>query len=559
MASKALKLRLGLCCSAVCALSGIAFSQDAVARSTPAQRDVRRTEQLATAVIRGSVFDADTRRPLGRATITGVASALSGERHIISTDSDGQFELRNLPPGRYVLSISRAGYLSTKYGQHHPFEPGEPIDVVDGAVINGISVALLRAGGINGRVSDETGEPMVGARVWALRRSYVGGVRWASAGTVTTNDVGEYTLPDLTPGTYIVMAMSLERWSVAEVAQVRTFAYAQTYFPGTTDITAARRIEMRAGQEVTDADVALMPGRTARISGLASDSRGQPISTVMLVQEILGPAGGATRSIGSASVATDRSFMFSDVAPGEYYLIGSNSREVARVVVVVDGSDIDNIVLTSSRGAAITGQISPASNRPLAMERVSVTAASLSSPKGVAIGGVVEGQSRVLPNGTFRVTTILGPIRLQVNLPQGWIVQSIRQGERDLMGTILDVRLGETLSDVQVIVSDRPAGLEGVLSDSNGAPVSEGTVVVFSSDSRKWFENSWFVTAAQVDKRGRFRVSGLVPGEYFAVGLSYVEVGAWNDREFLETLRSRAQTVTLAEDEARAVELRLMP
>jgi len=36
-------------------------------------------------------------------------------------------------------------------------------------------------------------------------------------------------------------------------------------------------------------------------------------------------------------------------------------------------------------------------------------------------------------------------------------------------------------------------------------------------------------------------------GEYLAIALDYVEDGAWNDPEYLESLRRDASTVTLAE------------
>src|SRR5437764_1490177 len=88
-----------------------------LAAQTPSQpaRDTR-PAAAGSAVIRGQVVAGDTGRPLGLATITARAPELPESRSI-STNSEGRYELRDLPAGRYTLSVSRTGYLSLAYGQ----------------------------------------------------------------------------------------------------------------------------------------------------------------------------------------------------------------------------------------------------------------------------------------------------------------------------------------------------------------------------------------------------------------------------------------------------------
>jgi hypothetical protein len=71
-------------------------------------------------------------------------------------------------------------------------------------------------------------------------------------------------------------------------------------------------------------------------------------------------------------------------------------------------------------------------------------------------------------------------------------------------------------------------------------------VILFAADASKWYEGSRFVRATRPDQRGRYRIRGLLPGDYLAVALDYVEDGIWNDPDYLESLRRHAQKVALA-------------
>jgi carboxypeptidase family protein len=99
--------------------------------------------------------------------------------------------------------------------------------------------------------------------------------------------------------------------------------------------------------------------------------------------------------------------------------------------------------------------------------------------------------------------------------------------------------------------------VSGVLTDTNGAPLADGTVIVFSTESDKWSDASRFVRSARPDQQGKYQIKGLPPGEYLALAIDYVQDGMWNDPEYLESLRGRAQHFTLGETETRTVGLKL--
>ena len=71
-------------------------------RTGPA-RDPRE-QQTGTSVIRGRVVAADTGTPIRRAQVRAMAGELR-ESRIATTDAEGRFELKELPAGRWDLTI----------------------------------------------------------------------------------------------------------------------------------------------------------------------------------------------------------------------------------------------------------------------------------------------------------------------------------------------------------------------------------------------------------------------------------------------------------------------
>jgi hypothetical protein len=78
---------------------------------------------------------------------------------------------------------------------------------------------------------------------------------------------------------------------------------------------------------------------------------------------------------------------------------------------------------------------------------------------------------------------------------------------------------------------------------------------VFAADSGKWREESRMIRSARPDQNGRYEIRGLPPGEYLGIALDYVRENQWNDPEFLEEIRARAEKFSLNESETRQLDL----
>jgi hypothetical protein len=93
---------------------------------------------------------------------------------------------------------------------------------------------------------------------------------------------------------------------------------------------------------------------------------------------------------------------------------------------------------------------------------------------------------------------------------------------------------------------------------SRGELAKDYTAVVFAQDKEKWIGNSRYQSAGRPDQDGRFKITGLPPGEYYVVAVDRLEQGQSGDPDFLERARSRAVSLTLREGETKTLELSLI-
>ena len=562
-----------------------------------------RQPKTGTGRLRGRAVTAETGAPVRRGIIR-ISGPDIGSKTAM-TDADGRYEFRDLPAGRFNLSASKAGYVTIQYGQTRPFEQGKPIDLAEGQAIDKADFLMPRGGVISGRVVDEFGDPMSEAMVMAMRSVWSGGRRrlQPTGRSATTNDLGQFRIYGLSPGDYYVsgtMRGSSEMMAV-EMAMASAFGgggsggpvgsnpssgYAPTYFPGTANGAEAQKVAVAAGQEAPNTDFALLPVRLARISGIVLGSDGKPVQgAIITAQPKNMEAAGLMVGGGTGRSDKNGAFTIANVAPGEYVLQsralqiqvsssggdnmmftarigggdGGTDGEVGSLPVAVTGEDLTNVVLITSRGASASGHVTfEGGAKPNNITNMRVMPAAADSDAG-GPSLVFGGPNSVKADGSFEVRGLLGTRLLRLmNVPEGWMVKSVRVNGNDITDTGMDFKPGEAVTGVEITMTSRLSKVSGTVTGAGSEPVKDYTIVVFSDDPQRWtLPNTRYVVGRRPDQNGRFEVSALPPGSYYAAAVDYLPAGDWNDPEVLERLKGAAKQFTLDEGESKTLELKI--
>jgi hypothetical protein len=510
-----------------------------------------------TASIRGLVRSADTNSPVRRAQVRATSPETRSAR-LSTTDADGRFELKDLPAGRWTISATKGGFVSQQFGQRHPFESVEPIDLADGQRFTA-NFALSRGSVITGRVSDEFGDPITGARVQVLRSQVQQGRRrlMPTSQGAQTDDTGSFRVFGLAPGEYYVAA-ALQ--AAPADSSDNAVSYAPTYFPGTGNVADAQRITLALGAEQSGINFVLQPVRAVRVSGTVVDSNGAPAQAALN----LTPAGfgdeGGLRMGNPSRVQQDGTFTILNVVPGDYVLSatgrssGNNaSPEVASIPITVGNDDLAGVSISMSKGGSIRGTVTADNNAKIPTSNIQVSVQPLRQTPGAFLP-----RTQVSSTGTFELNGVIGAQVLRVDrLPEGWVVKSIRGNGRDLTDTALEFR-GSELATVQVVLTNRISEISGTVK-ANGQPVTAASVVLFPEDSAQWVFPSRRVLMVRVDQTGVFRARSMPPGErYLALAVDYLEQGEFQDPAFLERMKGRATAFSLNEGENKNLDLTLI-
>jgi hypothetical protein len=553
---------------------GAAQLQSAPAR--PPARPQPRIDPL-TASIHGRVTTADSGAPIRRAEVRAMNDG--GISRLVTTDGDGRFELRDLPAGKFRVTVSKSGFVPLSYGQRRPFEAPRVIDLAEGQRIT-MSMALPRGGAIAGRVYDEAGEPIAEVRVQALRSRMVEGQRRLQpAGAVdVTDDTGAFRLYGLAPGDYYVSAVppSVDMGDMrarltpgARATTVKTPT--MTFHPGTASFAEAQRVTLGVGGEVR-ADVQLGTSTAANVSGIVLSSTGAPAADagISLRSEAVamgaGGMGGSSPLMIGAHTDVDGTFTLSGIPPGPYTLQATLQDfattpgplagiELARMPVTVGGADITGLTVVTGPGGTIEGSFVADSGVVRSLPtglRVSMQTLSPGGPSMMNMSG----------NNTFRLMGANGAVHLVVGeLPDDWTVKAIMVDGVDMIDKPIDMKGGRA-SNVRIVLTDRITEVIGTIADTSAATADDTlnhTVVIFAEDASKWTYPSRYLRTVRTDDTGGFTVRGLPPNErYLAAAVDYLEDGEGSDPEFLERIRDRATSFLLADGERRAVALRLI-
>jgi hypothetical protein len=525
--------------------------------------------QVDNAIIDGVVKGSATNAPLYGVRV-GLVSGEVGPNSSLSsqmiTDDNGHFRI-SAAVGDYQLVAQRDGYFGRTRNGIVPGSESQHIVLRQRQQLSNITISLQPGGALAGRFVDQFGRPSTQLTVAALRVGYDRGRRvYTQVQTADTNDRGEFRLFWMPPGEYIVAGSTrtLLRAAIQLGAQRLPV---QTFFPGTTDVSKALPVTVKSGSDTTGLNFGMetVPGVAvlgriinpylksppAPLDGQTASSFVAPPSVYLVSR---GSALNETRSqFGNGVTAAEQKeglFKFAGVVPGAYdvYAVANDGGPtltasfggVAHLEVGnVDATVAVNVVPpVELKGRVVIAGAGP---RP---DFGTVRLRPVDSVPGVA-GATTPPPAKIAPTGEFSFAKIVMPIAyvLDVDVPDGFFLADIRQGQQTIYSSAAIVLNGTAPEPVEIILGRGPGALRGRLEKAAPDP----TVVLVPEPPLR--SNPMLYRFVHPADDGTFTLKNIPPGTYKLFAWDGVLLTAWMNADFIKPFENRGTQIKIEQKE----------
>jgi hypothetical protein len=547
-----------------------------------AQNSTSSTAQTSTpmrATLSGIVTKDPGSEPVKKALIELIAESQSdGGNYTALTGVDGGFRIENIVPGRYRLFVERSGYQ--EIDKHQRRSEGRVLTLSAGQELKDLVIRLQAAAVVEGRVTDEDGDPMPEAQVAVMRQTFVAGrSHWEQVGAERTNDLGDYRIAGLAAGNYFVSVTpppdfrsliettgnattGVSHSGAANSEKPTPAAYQTTYYPGTRDRGQAAPIQLHAGDDFP-ANFSLTPSPSLTIRGTVVNLPPGTTAAIMLQSRDF------SLVLNGAEMHRDGSFEIRDVSPGAYTIFATVDNAatpmMARQALQITSANVDGLQLAPQAGGSIRGRL-----------RMEVSSAARPDPSQMflllrsadgeddALGGVTIGEgsptlAHVNADGSFEWKNVsAGHYYAQlsdVSSMPDWFLKSVAAGGREVVDSGFSISGGATALDV--LASSNGARAEGVATNQKDEPVADAVVVAVPEARFRSHPDRY--RKVSTDQSGRFSLRGLPPGDYTLFAWESVDGEAYYNPEFLKSCEGQGKALRVSEGDRASVQVKTIP
>jgi hypothetical protein len=312
------------------------------------------------------------------------------------------------------------------------------------------------------------------------------------------------------------------------------------------------------------ANFSMIPARLARVAGVVRDSQGRPVSSGRITMTT---SLGSNDMVGMAMFDASGNFSFERVMPGRYLLHvrprGGEPRlvpatdEWATMPVNATGEDILDLVVTTSRGFAVSGRVrfEGSATPPSARGLKFLTGELDQSLQRMAYSSATADNGMADAEGRFRIVGVSGKVRIVGGgpLPTGWFFKRALLNGTDVTNSGFDV--DRDVGGIEVVLTDRATTVTGTVRDAQRSSVNDYIVALFPVGQFEQLERAQRQRTIRPDPDGIYRIRNLPPGDYLAAAVPVLSLpigGEW-DPAFAERVRPRAIGFKLAEGQSLAL------
>jgi hypothetical protein len=543
----------------------------------------------AQCVISGTVVNSITAEPLDKVDIEAEPSG-KGAPATAATDAQGHFTFSNLEPGQYRLKARRNRFLDTYYGARRAESTGIPIALEPGQTLKDITFKLHPFGVIAGTIRDPEGEPLARMTVTALRVKFEDGRRKVTAvDSAYTDELGQYRITGLAPGKYYVRAEPKMKGPAGDFAEgqftliIEEPAAKLTHqpamllpalYPGVQSPDAARTVDLEIGARVTGVDIALPRSGTVSVKGHVTAP--QSVAGGMVNLNRGQWMGNALDSKLTTTADENGDFTFPAVPQGLYTLTASGTiATFERIRMYSNGALALNggVVSVAAPTSELKGQV------PLEVGTTPITGVHVTLSAAAQVTGRVlqASDSTPLPNGQVAFDDGVNDIRyadlndgnFALDLPPGryliylntdilnqeerLLLHSATWSGRDVATEGLTITEGGKVA-LEVIAAPDGGKLEGVALTKDDKTNAGATVVLIPESKFRARNDRYYRT--ETDQYGRFTIGGIIPGDYKAYAWDDIEPGIWRDADFVKSIESKGEAVTIKTGSHESVKLK---
>jgi protocatechuate 3,4-dioxygenase beta subunit len=528
------------------------------------------TDSTAALTVQGRVLQDPGGQPIRKVDVQLQLRNQPSESRTATTDAEGKFQMDEVKPGTYRVILDHSGFLQPRGRM------GTTLTLTSPQSSHGIVLHMKVAATIYGKILDSDGDPIPNVSVHAVPAGAGGTFAARSQGFGNTNDLGEYRIPNLRPGKYLVSADARGRKGVSlsntpEGTTQTHLEYVPTYYPDVLDKEHAAPVEVHSGDELP-LNITPLTSPAFFIRGTVTKPPGAGFAQVMLRSN-----DGDQQQ--NSQTGEGGEFSFQDLRPGTYtaYLMVIDLKSIADLQqnrqsqmpnvqfmrlgppLVITNANLDGLHLVPEPGGRVRGRFRM--DKPSKMDWTQLGAILTGTDSSEFTGGNFAGRpsiTRVQSDGSFDFANVgAGDYRLAItagsNNLQDYYTKSINLDGKDVADTGFSVSGGSYSLDV--VVSAEGATIEGTVVDAKGKPVADAAVVASPNGERRNRLDIWGQDTS--DAQGHFRLRGLISGDYTVLAWEDPEANVRN-AEFVTSYQDRGEKIQLEDGANKTVSVKVI-